>query len=97
MVKVQFPGLTLPGFKLTRGQLLNVSLIGVGLVIPPVDITFWPETRILEPFTLFDTDDITGALLAPINAVPKAIWDLAKSKLDDMARDYYERHPEGVG
>jgi len=94
VVDIRFPGLKLPAFKLTRGQLLNVHLLGVGLVIPPFDITFWAETTLLQPFTLFKTEDITTGLLTPINAIPEAVWTLAKSTLDSLAKDYYERHPE---
>jgi len=94
MVEIKFPGLAIPAFRLTRGQLLNVNVLGVGLVIPPVDITFWPQTTILEPFTLFKTEDITAALLAPINAIPQAVWNLATTILEQQIKEFYEKHPE---
>lgn len=94
MVEIWFPGITIPGFKLTRGQLLDVSLFGVGLVIPPFDIEFWKETTILGAFRLFETDDIAKAVIIPVAGIAEAVWSLFESKLDEMAHDYYERHKE---
>jgi len=94
LVEVKFPALKIPAFRLTRGQLLNIWLLGASLVIPPWDITFWEETTLTKELTLFKTEDITNVLLTPINAVPKAVWDLLKTTLDDMAKDFYERHSE---
>jgi len=112
--KVTFPAFTLPGFKLSKGQLLNVSLLGVGLVIPPVDITFWPEIKAWNSFVIFDLDwilnpiaswltwipgavaDTLKGLLDPISqavaTIPNTVWDIAISRLDAMAEDYYKRH-----
>ena len=94
MVEIKFPDIEIPAFKISKGQLLNVNLLGVGLVIPPGDITFWPETRILRGFTLFDTSDIVKGVGDLLGAVPEAVWNLARAKLDELAADYYERHSE---
>ena len=94
MVVVKFPDIVIPAFKISKGQLLDVRLLGVGLVIPPGDITFWPKTRILEGFELFDTDDVVKGVGDLLGAVPEAVWNLAKAKLDELAADYYERHSE---
>lgn len=94
MVEIKFPGFKLPAFKLSKGQLLNVSLLGVGLVIPPIDVTFWPEVTFWEPFTLFDTDVIVKGVGDLLAAVPEAVWNLAKAKLDELAAEYYKKHSE---
>jgi len=39
--------------------------------------------------------DPLGPLAWLLTAVPKAVWDLAQKTLDDMVKDYYERHSEG--
>lgn len=149
---------------LERGQLLDVSLFGVGLVIPPWDFTLfdtdWIVNGVSGLFTpsediwalgdanrdgvvnekdialvkqLFGTSDpradfdkdgvvsildvgiavqnygldrrggiayeafsniINGAVIPLFTAIPKAVWDLAKSTLDDWAHEYYEEHTE---
>ena len=93
-MKVQFPAIIIPAFKIRAGQLLNVALFGVGLVIPPIDIIFWEEVKLTEAFTLFDTDDIVNAIVGQFTKVAELVWDLFESRLDKMAEDYYERHSE---
>lgn len=94
MVKVEFPGLTLPG-TIKRGLLLDVDLLGVKFRIPPDDIVLWKEPlKIWDPFVLFDTDDIAKAVVVPVAAIATAVWDLLESRLDELAADYYERHSE---
>ena len=89
MVEIKFPDIVIPAFKISKGRLLNVSLLGVGLVIPPLDITFWPYTKILSGFTLFNTDDITKPILDKIAAIPKievpGLEDIIKPILDAIA------------
>jgi len=94
MPEVKFPGITIPAFKLTKGQLLNVGVLGVGLVIPPFDMTFWEATTILQPFTLFNTDDIAKPVATLINAIPQAVWTFATTWLEQQIKDYYDKHPE---
>ena len=94
MVEVKFPGFALPAFKISKGQLLNVNLLGVGLVIPPGDITFWKKVTFWEPFTLFNTDDVVKGVGDLLGAIPEAVWNLARAKLDELAADFHERHSE---
>lgn len=94
MTKVKFPAISFPAFKFTKGQLLNVNLLGVGFVIPPWDITFWEALQLTREHTLFNTDDIASAIVFPLEQIAEAVWALFKSTLDKMAADYYERHSE---
>ena len=89
MVKIYFPALVFPAFKFKRGQLLNVNLLGVGLVIPPFNITFWNAVTLSPKRLLFDTNWIVNALLAPIIAIPMAVWSLLESVLDEWVEEYY--------
>ena len=94
MVKVSFPSIWIPGFKIPKGWLLNITLLGVGLVIPPVDIVFWSAKKILSGFTLFDTGWIVDPIGSVMKGVPKAVWDLCKFTLDSWAADFYKRRRE---
>jgi len=91
MVAIWFPGLTIPRIRITAGQFLNITLLGVGIKVPPISMTILPRTVIWEGFKMFDTNDITNALLTPINAIPQAVWNLFKGKLDEMADEFYAR------
>ena len=94
MVVVKFPDIVIPAFKISKGRLLNVSLLGVGLVIPPGDITFWPEKTILSAFTLFDTSDIVKDVGDLLGAIPEAVWTFATSWVEQQIKEYYEKYPE---
>jgi len=92
MVQLWFPGLKFNGAKLTRGQLLDVSLFGVGLVIPPWDITFLPAVEFWKPFLIFDSDWVVKPITDLVDAIPKAVWNLAKGTLDGWAEAFYKKH-----
>jgi len=53
--KVTIPRLAIPGLTIKRGQLLNVTLFGYGVVVPPVDFTFWPEIELIPETVVFDS------------------------------------------
>lgn len=59
---------------LTRGQLLNVKLLGVGLTIPPVDLT------------LFDTDWIVHGVEG-LFAPREDIWHLGDANRDGLVNE----------
>jgi hypothetical protein len=94
MVQLWFPGLKFNGFTLTRGTLLDVSLFGVGLVIPPWDITLLPELTFWETFIIFDTDWITAPIGDAIATIPKLLIDFITGRLEEETKAYYEAHPE---
>lgn len=94
MTQLWFPGLTFNGLTITRGQLLNVSLLGIGLVIPPIDLKILPAVTFWEPFLLIDSDWIVKPLSEGIAAIPKALIDFVSSTLEDETKKYYEEHPE---
>lgn len=92
MVQIWFPGLKFNGAALTRGQLLDVTLLGVGLVIPPWDITFLPAVEFWKPFLIFDSNWVVKPITDALAAIPKAIFDAAKGILDGWAAAFYESH-----
>lgn len=92
MVKVSFPSLWFPAFKFRKGQLLNVSILGIGLKIPPIDITFWNAFKILNGFTILDTDWISNPIINAMSGIAHAVWDIAKGTLDSWADEFYEKH-----
>ncbi len=94
MTQLAFPGLKFNGLSLTRGQLLDVSLLGVGLVIPPWDITLVPELTFWEPFIIFDSDWIMNALSDAFMAIPKAVWDYFTNVVEFQIEEYFKVHPE---
>ena len=94
MTQLAFPGLKFNGMSLTRGQLLNVSLLGVGLVIPPWDITLIPALTFWEPFIIFDSDWVVNALAGAFTAIPKAVWDYFNKTMQAQVDEYYKAHPE---
>jgi hypothetical protein len=96
MVQIWFPGLAIPKLVIRRGFFLDVSIFGVGLVIPPVDITLFAGVKIWDGFMLFDTDLIVKGIGDLMVAIPKAVWDLATSTLDDMAAVFYGHHSEAM-
>lgn len=91
---IVFPALAVPAFTLARGQLLNVTLLGVGLVIPPRDITFWERTLLTPEFVLFNINSLVNAIVTPLNAIPQAVWNFATSWLEQQINEYYKLHPE---
>lgn len=94
MVQLWFPGLKFNGLKLTRGQLLNVSLMGIGLVIPPFDLELIPPIELWETFVIFDSDWVTVPLTTAIEGIPKLLIDFLTGRLDEEIKKFYEEHPE---
>jgi len=91
MTGIWFPGLTIPMVKIKKGRFLNVSLLGKGIKVPPIDLTIIPKTVILKSFKLFDTLWIINPITNVVKAIPQAVWDLCKSTLDEWAGDFYKR------
>jgi len=63
--KITIGPLKIPGLKITKGQLLTITLpfiIPLKLEIPPADITFWPEITLLPAITVWDPEWILGIL-----------------------------------
>lgn len=93
-MKVTFPELAIPEVKLSAGCLLNVWLLGVNLKIPPIDLTFSSKHVLTPQFTIFDSDWVTNPLTEWMLGIPWWVWDACKTKLDEWAAEYYERHKE---
>jgi len=75
------------------GCLLDVVLLGVHLKIPPFDIVLWKEPlKIWDSFVIFDTEWVVDALKPFFDAIPRLVWQFAKSELDRWAQEWYERH-----
>lgn len=94
MMQIWFPGLKFNGLKLTRGQLLDVTLLGVGLVIPPWDITLLPEHTFWETFMIFDSEPIEAAVTLSTQTIPKLLVDFVTGNLQSQIEEYYKKHPE---
>jgi len=94
-MKVFFPEIKFPAFKLKAGQLLNVSLMGVGLIIPPWDLTFWDTTTLLPKFPLFDTDELFRPIMEAIEGVAQKVIELLWTPILNQLDEYYG--VEGVG
>jgi len=81
-LRIAIPRVVLPEFTIKRGLLLNISIFGIGLVVPPVDITFWKEMELIPEIVVFDSLWIWewGAkmLSANVDAVIKAMEEEAK-------------------
>jgi len=92
MVQLWFPGLKFNGAALKAGQLCDVSLLGVGIKIPPWDITFLPAVEFWKPFLIFDSDWIIKPVTALVTGIPAAVWNAAKGTLDSWAATFYEKH-----
>lgn len=92
-MKVIFPKIAIPAWKVERGAICTDFLGIFPLVIPTDDITFWDEIVLVEEFTIFDSDEMAKSLTNVIGAVPNAVWALATSTMDNMATDYYKEHP----
>jgi len=68
-MRINFPGFTLPGFMIAEGQLLDITLLGVGIKIPPFDIVFWEEITFWEEFTIFDSEWVTEPVAGFIDSL----------------------------
>jgi len=75
VVKVEIGPWTIPGFKLTRGQLLDKTLFGVGLVIPPSDMVFWPDVKLIDKIEIFNSDWIVEAVVTAATSIAEAAKD----------------------
>jgi len=94
MVQIWFPSLAIPKLVIRRGFFLDVSIFGVGLVIPPSEIVLFPGAKIWDGFVLFDTDLIVKGVADLLGAIPKAVWDFAANWLQNEINAYYKAHPE---
>jgi len=92
MVQLWFPGLKFGGAKIVAGALLNVSLLGVSLKIPPWDLTLLPAIEFWKSFLIFDSDWVVKPVADLVNAIPQAVWNLAQGTLDSWAAAFYEKH-----
>lgn len=93
-MQITFPALTIPAFKMVKGQLLNLVVFGAGLVIPPVDITFWEAVKLTDPFVIFDSDELIAEMVSPLFKVADFVWDIAEARLDIMAEKFYKEQEE---
>jgi len=92
MVQIWFPGLKFNGAALTEGQLLNIWLLSVNIKIPPWDVTLIGPVEFWKPFLVFDSDWVVKPISTAVNAIPKAVWELAKSTMDSWADAFYKKH-----
>jgi len=92
MVQIWFPGLRFNGLRIDKGQLLDVNLLSVQLSIPPWDMQIIPAITFWEPFLIFDGDWIVSALSGWLTAMPKWVWDFAKTAVDSWADAFYKAH-----
>jgi len=53
--QIKIPRLAIPEFTVKRGQLLDVEFMGLRWVVPPMDITFWPEIQLIPETVVFDS------------------------------------------
>ena len=95
-MKIAFPKLAIPPLVIPAGLLLNVNLLGLGLVIPPTDVQLWGEIVLLKEFVLFDTDDIAQALLGTIANVVEWAFRGLVDQLNEAAKRYYDEHGDEV-
>jgi len=106
MTKITIPRLAIPAFKLKAGQLLDISIFGVGIKVPPVDIQFWPEIQLLPETVVFDTEWVTttiegmadwigniarGVVESMIPAIIEATFKAVEPYMDGLAEDFYRR------
>jgi len=94
VVKVEIGPWVIPGFKITRGQLLDTVLFGLPVIIPPEDIVFWEDVELIDKITIFDTAWIAEAVLGVATDIAQAVWNLAKDNLDKWAAEFYEKRKE---
>jgi len=98
-MEVWIPGFSIPEVKVTKGQLLNVSILSVGLVIPPFDITFFPGLKIWDKFQLFDSEWINKPIISVLNVmkldllgkIPQLVWNTFEGRVNTWVEDFYER------
>jgi len=90
-LKVTIPRLAIPALKIGRGRLLDISIMGVGVVVPPSDIQLWPEVQLLPEITVFDPGWITDIVTGMMPAIAEGIFKLVEPHLDKMAEDFYAR------
>ena len=95
MVQLWFPGLSFGGWWIQRGQFLDVSLLGVQIVVPPDAMQILPWFKIWDAFLLFDSDWIVNALAGAFLAIPKAVWDYLMNAMQAQVDEYKKAHPEG--
>lgn len=94
MTKIQIPGISIGPITLNRGQLLDIWLLTVHVIIPPISIQLIPRITLWEPFILFDTDDIANAIIGALGAIPNAVWSFVTTWLEQQANEYEKTHPE---
>jgi len=90
-MKIEIGPLTIPGFSLKAGQLLDIWIGPFHVVIPPSDITFWEPITILEKTTVYDNEWVKSVIENMISWIFEQVWKLTRSRLDEMAAEYYER------
>jgi len=106
MTKITIPRLAIPAFALKAGQLLDISLFGVGVKVPPVDIQFWPEIQLLPETVVFNSEWVTtaieekadwikniaaGVVDAATPTIIEATFNAVEPYLDGLAEDFYRR------
>jgi len=94
LVKVVIPAIWFPTIQINRGLLLNASLFGLSLVIPPVDIKLTDAFQLSQDIVLFDTDDIGRVVGDAVVGIPQAIFGVITPWLEAQVEQYYKDHPE---
>jgi len=109
MTKITIPRLAIPAFALKTGQLLDISIFGVGIKVPPFDIQFWPEIQLLPETVVFDTEWVTtaieekaewigniarGVVESIIPTIIEATFNAVEPYLDKLAEDFYAGRKE---
>jgi len=94
-MKIFFPAISFPEIKVKAGSFLNATLLGVGLVVPPWDLTILPSFTLIPKVELFDTDVLFRPIMEAIEGVAQKVIDLLWSPIQRQLEEYYGE--EGVG
>jgi len=69
--------------------------MGVGIVVPPIDIQFWPEIQLLPKTTVYDPDWITDIVKEMMPTIAEGVFKAVEPYLNKLAEDFYERRKKG--
>jgi len=89
--KITIPRLAIPALKITRGQFLDIDIVGIHLRVPPGDIQLWPEIQLLPEITVFDPDWITDIIKGMMPTIAEGVFKAVEPYLDKLAEDFYAR------
>jgi len=104
--QLKIPRLAIPQLKISKGQLLDISIFGIGIKVPPFDITFWPEIELLPETVVFNSEWVTdtiygmadwfgsiaaGVVDSMIPTIIQATFNAVEPYLNSLAEDFYRR------